>query len=100
MLKFLDQGFSVSLTLNARIPISWHHDIEQNPEPSPFPSREIFEFVAEMTVAFGPWDSIDCAYDECMELWEDFVGSRFYNMNKSYLTCVQEFISWLETPTN
>ena len=73
---------------------------EQKPEPSPFPSREIFEFIAEMTVAFGPWDSIDCAYDECMELWEDFVGSRFYTMDKSYLTCVQEFISWLETPTN
>ena len=65
-----------------------------------FPSREIFEFIAEMTVAFGPWDSIDCAYDECMELWEDFTTSRFYTMDKSYLTCVQEFISWLETPTN
>ena len=60
----------------------------------------IFEFIAEMTVAFGPWDSIDCAYDECMELWEDFTTSRFYTMDKSYLTCVQEFISWLETPTN
>ena len=53
-----------------------------------------------MTVAFGPWDSIDYAYDECMELWEDFTTSRFYTMDKSYLTCVQEFISWLETPTN
>ena len=69
-------------------------------EPSPFPSREIFEFIAELTVAFGPWDSIDCAYDECMELWEDFTTSRFYTMDKSYLTCVQESISWLETPTN
>lgn len=49
---------------------------EQNPEPSPFPSREIFEFIAEMTTAFGPWDSIDCAYDECMELWEDFTILR------------------------
>ena len=30
MLKFLDQGFSVSLTRNTGILISWHHDIDPN----------------------------------------------------------------------
>ena len=30
MLKFLDQGFSVSLTRNAGILISWYHDIDPN----------------------------------------------------------------------
>ena len=30
MLKFLDQGFSVSLTRNAGILISWHHYIDPN----------------------------------------------------------------------
>ena len=30
MLKFLDQGFSISLTRNTGILISWHHDIDPN----------------------------------------------------------------------
>lgn len=64
------------------------------------PSREISKFLAEMIATFGLWDSTDCAYDECMELGEDFTTPRFYTLDKSYLTCVQEFISWLETPTN
>ena len=51
MLEFLDQGFSVSLTRNAGILISWHHYIDPNCDAFAV-SREAQKAAVESTLDF------------------------------------------------
>ena len=71
MLKFLDQGFSVSLTRNTGILISWHHDID--------PNCDAFNVSREAQKAAVEWH-LDCIRSEVRNHIRQFPGRDYLTL--------------------
>ena len=71
MLKFLDQGFSVSLTRNTGILISWHHYI--------YPNCDAFNVSREAQKAAVEWN-LDCIRSEVRNRISQFPGCSYLTL--------------------
>ena len=71
MLKFLDQGFSVSLTRNTGILISWHHYID--------PNCDAFAVSREAQKAAVEWN-LDCIRSEVRNRIGQFPGCDYLTL--------------------